>query len=158
MTKGQYIVVANHLGEYSVLRYDGSIVSAGIKNKAEAELFCDELNELIKENLELQGKAASWKITASEEISKQADSIKQIVSLKKENSKLKQAYTQLKHRHSLLHDECIDAECDRDSYRQDITSLEKENEELTQTIETICKDYEESHGIDIRNAEWFTAW
>lgn len=116
MTKGQYIVVADHLGEYSVLRYDGSIVSAGIKNKAEAELFCDELNELIKENLELQGKAASWKITASEEISKQADSIKQIVSLKKENEKLKQ------------------------------------------TIETICEDYEESHGIDIRNAEWFTAW
>ena len=116
MIKKQYIVVADNLGEYSVLRHDGSIVSAEIKNKAEAELFCDELNELVKENLELQGRAASWKITASEEISKQADSIRQIVSLKKENAKLKQ------------------------------------------TIETICKDYEESHGIDIRNAEWFTAW
>ena len=50
--------------------------------------------------------------------------------LLKENEELKQAYTQLKHRHSLLHDECIDAECDRDSYRKDIVSLEKENEQL----------------------------
>ena len=30
--------------------------------------------------------------------------------------------------------------------------------ELQQTIDTIAKDYEESHGMDIRNAEWFTAW
>ena len=34
----------------------------------------------------------------------------------------------------------------------------KENEELKQTIKTICKDYENHHGMDIRNAEWFTAW
>ena len=50
--------------------------------------------------------------------------------LLKENEQLKQAYAQLKHRHSLLHDVCIDAECDRDSYRKDIASLEKENEQL----------------------------
>ena len=37
--------------------------------------------------------------------------------LLKENEQLKKAYAQLKHRHSLLHDVCIDAECDRDSYR-----------------------------------------
>ena len=49
-----------------------------------------------------------------------------------ENEQLKQAYTQLEYRHSLLHDECIDAECDRDSYRKDIASLEKENEQLKQ--------------------------
>lgn len=30
--------------------------------------------------------------------------------------------------------------------------------ELEQIIDTISKDYEESHGMDIRNAEWFTAW
>ena len=30
--------------------------------------------------------------------------------------------------------------------------------ELQQTIDTIAKDYEYSHGMDIRNAEWFTAW
>jgi chromosome segregation ATPase len=52
--------------------------------------------------------------------------------LAEENEELKQAYAQLKHRHSLLHDECIDAECDRDSYRKDIASLEKENEQLKQ--------------------------
>ena len=50
--------------------------------------------------------------------------------LLKENEQLKKAYTQLKHRHSLLHDVCIDAECDRDSYYKDIASLEKENEQL----------------------------
>ena len=55
--------------------------------------------------------------------------------LLEENKQLKQAYTQLKHRHSLLHDECIDAECDRDSYRKDIASLEKENEQLKKDIE-----------------------
>lgn len=80
------------------------------------EGIVDLLNELTKENLELQGKAASWKITASEEISKQADLVKQIISLK------------------------------------------KENQELKRTINRISEDYEESHGMDIRNAEWFTAW
>lgn len=30
--------------------------------------------------------------------------------------------------------------------------------ELEETIDTIAKDYEVSHGMDIRNAEWFTAW
>ena len=47
-----------------------------------------------------------------------------------ENEQLKQAYAQLRHRHSLLHDECMDTECDRDSYCKDIASLEKENEQL----------------------------
>lgn len=36
--------------------------------------------------------------------------------------------------------------------------LKKEVEEYKQTIDTICKDYEDSHGMSIRNAEWFTAW
>ena len=60
--------------------------------------------------------------------------------LLKENEQLKQAYTQLKHRHSLLHDVCIDAECDRDSYRKDIASLEKENEQLKTTIQQLTND------------------
>ena len=54
-----------------------------------------------------------------------------------ENEQLKQAYTQLKHRHSLLHDVCIDAECDRDSYRKDIVSLEEENEQLKKQREEL---------------------
>ena len=49
MTEKYYKVVADNLGEYSVLRPDDSIVSTEIQNKAEAELFCDELNELLKE-------------------------------------------------------------------------------------------------------------
>jgi len=39
-----------------------------------------------------------------------------------------------------------------------LNEQEEEIQELKQTIDTIAKDYEESHGMDIRNAEWFTAW
>ena len=49
MTKKEYKIITDNLGEYSVLRGDGSIVSTEIQNKAGAELFCDELNELLKE-------------------------------------------------------------------------------------------------------------
>ena len=75
--------------------------------------------------------------------------------LLKENEQLKQAYTQLKHRHSLLHDVCIDAECDRDSYRKDIVSLEEENEQLKEqnadweTAFDNCKHYKEAYGTEI---------
>ena len=50
--------------------------------------------------------------------------------LQKENEQLKKEYQKLKYRHSLLHDVCVDAECDRDSYQKDVSSLEKENEQL----------------------------
>lgn len=46
-----------------------------------------------------------------------------------------------------------DNEWDNDCIR-----LKKEVEEYKQTIDTICKDYEASHGMSIRNADWFTAW
>ena len=62
--------------------------------------------------------------------------------LLKENEQLKKAYAQLKHRHSLLHDVCIDAECDRDSYRKDIASLEKENEQLKTDNGAFIQDIE----------------
>ena len=52
--------------------------------------------------------------------------------LSDENEQLKQEYTKLKHKHSLLHDECLDAECDKDRYYKDMLSLEEENEELKQ--------------------------
>lgn len=61
-----------------------------------------------------------------------------------ENEQLKQTYAQLKHRHSLLHDECIDAECDRDSYHKDVASLEKENEQLkfeNKNLKAILNDF-----------------
>ena len=49
-----------------------------------------------------------------------------------ENEQLKQSYTKLKHRHDLLHDEYVDAECERYSLKKDVESLEKENEQLKQ--------------------------
>lgn len=72
----------------------------------------------------------------------------------KDNKRLKQAYTQLKHRHSLLHDVCIDAECDRDSYRKDITSLEKENEQLKLLIKKVLETtpIEHSLALDLKNS------
>ena len=51
-------------------------------------------------------------------------------SLKKENELLKQKYLKLEHRHSLLHDECLDLECERDWLKKDVELLEKENEAL----------------------------
>lgn len=42
--------------------------------------------------------------------------------------------------------------------QEKLKEVKNENEELKQIIKRISKDYEESHGMDIRNAEWFTAW
>ena len=50
--------------------------------------------------------------------------------LSEENEQLKQEYQKLKHRHSLLHDVCLDTECERDSLKKDVESLEKDNEQL----------------------------
>lgn len=55
-------------------------------------------------------------------------------ALQKENEKLKQSYTKLKHRHDLLHDEYVDAECERYSLKKEVESLEKENEQLKKSI------------------------
>lgn len=49
-----------------------------------------ETEQLRKENKELQGKALSWKITASEQIMEQSKLIKENEQLKKENELLKQ--------------------------------------------------------------------
>lgn len=64
---------------------------------------------------------------------------KEIERLSEENDKLKQSYIQLKHRHSLLHDVCLDAECDRDGYHKDVLSLEKENEQLKSRIKEVTE-------------------
>lgn len=53
-----------------------------------------------------------------------------------ENEELKQAYVKLKHYHSNLHDECIELECDKDRYYNDVLTLEKENEQLKKENET----------------------
>ena len=87
----------------------------------------DLLNELHEENKKLLQKNGAME--------------EEIECLSEENEQLKKAYAQLKHRHSLLHDVCIDAECDRDSYRKDIASLEKENEQLKKALWCIRKRY-----------------
>lgn len=48
--------------------------------------------------------------------------------------------------------------CNQSQVLKLLNELHEENKELQDTIETICKDFEESHGMDIRNADWFTAW
>ena len=101
------------------------------------------LNNLHEENVQLNEKNQKL----NEEVCiLQMDlcKTKSYEQLGKENKRLKQIYSQLKHRHSLLHDECIDAECDRDRYRKDISSLEKENEQLkceNKNLKAILNDF-----------------
>lgn len=45
-----------------------------------------------------------------------------------------------------------------EKYIDSITEQKQRIKELQETIDTIAKDYKTSHGMDIRNAEWFTAW
>lgn len=60
--------------------------------------------------------------------------VKILNELHEESEQLKQEYQKLKHRHSLLHDECVDIECERYSLKKDVESLEKENEQLKQLM------------------------
>ena len=108
--------------DYAILD-DGTEI-AYASNKS-AFTFCELLNELHEENIELHIQNDFLK-----------DENQHMRDLVNENKQLKEAYVQLKHRHSLLHDVCIDAECDRDSYRKDIASLEKENEQLKKQLES----------------------
>ena len=57
---------------------------------------------------------------------------------------LYQSYSTLKHRHSLLHDEMLDVEVERDGLKKDVESLEKENEQLN-----AIKKFADYHGINI---------
>ena len=68
--------------------------------------------------------------------------------LEKENEELKQEYLKLDHRHGLLHDVCLDAECERDSLKKDVESLEKENEQLKTKI-NIFEKFLDENNLDI---------
>lgn len=68
----------------------------------------------------------------------------ELSTLVDENEQLKQSYTKLKHRHSLLHDVCLDAECDRDGYHKDVLSLEKENEQLKKQLKEL-QEFKDNH-------------
>lgn len=77
----------------------------------------------------------NWYIYIDENDSGWQDMLVELLNtLHEENERLKQSYIQLEHRHSLLHDECLDVECDRDSYHKDVLSLEKENEKLKRLL------------------------
>jgi len=60
-----------------------------------------------------------------------------------ENEQLKQAYQTLKSRHSLLHDECLEIECDKNSLKKDVISLEKENKDLKIQLQNTCMQRDE---------------
>lgn len=89
------------------------------------------------------------------------DDIENLVNqLLEQNEQLKQEYQKLKHRHSLLHDECLDIECERNSLKKDVESLEKENEQLKnrlkQAIHEInnytCRIKQLQDKIDVKEA------
>lgn len=83
-----------------------------------------------------------WQTSAFLEVMNGLDKKNQ--RLKEENEQLKEAINILKHRHSLLHDACLEVELDRDSLKKDIISLEKENEQLKS-----IKQFAEKNGINI---------
>ena len=99
----------------------------------------NEIDRLKKENEKLNALCVQYGFDMGE--------------LEEEYEQCKQAYQTLKSRHSLLHDECLEAECDRDSLKKDVISLEKENEQLKQqnellknTIESLTEQL--AHGIE----------
>ena len=59
----------------------------------------------------------------------------------KKNEQLEREYNKLKHRHSLLHDECLTVEHAKEGLENDIISLEKENEQLKKELFESEKDY-----------------
>lgn len=59
----------------------------------------------------------------------------------KKNEQLEREYNKLKHRHSLLHDECLTVEHAKEGLENDIISLKKENEQLKQELFESEKDY-----------------
>lgn len=119
-----------------------------------SEMICYLLNNLHEENQDLKSfnedLAENLSACANARISKD----NWIEKLTEENEQLKQAYTQLKHRHSLLHDVCIDAECDRDSYRKDIVSLEEENKRLHKYLNMQTMALCDFHNRETAQMKW----
>ena len=60
--------------------------------------------------------------------------LKSYIGVSEENEQLKQKYEKLKYVHSLLHDECLDAEYERDSLKKDVNSLGEEREQLKKEL------------------------
>jgi regulator of replication initiation timing len=51
---GQYKIISDNLGEYSVVSKDNVIVATEIQHRITAETFCEELNILAEENEQLK--------------------------------------------------------------------------------------------------------
>lgn len=95
----------------------------------------------------------AWVDTVTDTVIEVEDAFDLVNTLHEENKELKKQreevfirerntkneLRELKHKHSLLHDECLDAECDRDSYQKDVSLLEKENEDLKKLLEAYRK-------------------
>ena len=127
----------------------------------ENEQLKSEIEKLSYANEDLLEEKRIWKQMSDEytKLSDENEQLKQNLRMVEkradkvyeENEQLKQSYIQLKHRHSLLHDECLDAECDRDGYHKDVLSLEKENEELKKELVEFKKW--EKHIRDVRRED-----
>ena len=100
-----------------------------------ADVVATALNELLGENKQLKIQLQNTSAQRDEFYHGARENANRVGELEKENKQLKQAYQTLKHRHSLLHDECLEAECDRDSLKKDVIPLEKENENLNNVLE-----------------------
>ena len=64
----------------------------------------------------------------------------------KKNEQLEREYNKLKHRHSLLHDECLTA---KEGLEKDVLELERENAQLIQGNEKL-KKYNKGQELEIR--------
>lgn len=67
----------------------------------------------------------------------------------KKNEQLEREYNKLKHRHSLLHDECLTVEHAKEGLEKDVLALERENAQLIQGNEKL-KKYNKGQELEIR--------
>ena len=67
----------------------------------------------------------------------------------KKNEQLEREYNKLKHRHSLLHDECLTVEHAKEGLEKDVLELERENAQLIQGNEKL-KKYNKGQELEIR--------
>ncbi|MBO6274617.1 MAG: hypothetical protein J6M91_03630 [Methanobrevibacter sp.] len=66
----------------------------------------------------------------------------------KKNEQLEREYNKLKHRHSLLHDECLTVEHAKEGLEKDVLVLERENAQLIQGNEKL-KKYNKGQELEI---------
>lgn len=134
---GEIGVKENRSGDVLVLKHSDLNAQQFV---AQLVLFLNDQNQAI---VDLYDGSKYWSDKATEKIK----------ALEKENEQLKQAYQKLEHRHSLLHDECLDAECERDGLKKDVESLEEENEYLKTKVD-FYKDFQkDARELDKENEE-----